>query len=60
MFIKIMTFHIVLSTPVKNPANSSNPVESGLVFERLNPVRIGLVPAKFTLIRFRSGSGQNS
>ena len=33
MFIKIMTSHIVLSTPVENPANSSNPVESGLVFE---------------------------
>ena len=57
MFIKIMTSHIVLSTPVENPANSANPVESGLVFEM---VKSGPVPAKFTPIRFRSGSGQNS
>ena len=43
MFIKIMTSHIVLSTPVENPANSANPVESGLVFEMVKsgPVRSG-------------------
>ena len=36
-----MTSHIVLSTPVENPADSSNPVESGLVFEMVKsgPVR---------------------
>ena len=41
MFIQIMTHHIVLSTPVENPADSSNPVESGIVFEMVKsgPVR---------------------
>ena len=33
MFLKIMTSHTVLLTPVENPANSANPVESGLVFK---------------------------
>ena len=49
MFIKITThiytyIYIFLSTPVENPANSSNPVKSGLVFEM---VKSGPVPAKF-------------
>ena len=43
MFIKIMTSNIVLSTAVENPANSSNLVESGLVFEM---VKSGPVPAR--------------
>ena len=44
MFIQIMTSHyIVLSTPVENPANPANPVESCLFFEILKsgPVRSG-------------------
>ena len=47
-----MTSHIVLSTdPVENPVcNSSNPVESGLVFEMVKsgPVQSGsgLAPAR--------------
>ena len=57
MFIKITThiytyIYFFLSTPVENPANSSNPVKSGLVFEM---VKSGPVPAKFSPIRFRSG-----
>ena len=38
---KKMTSHIMLSTPVENPANSSNPVESSLVFDMVKsgPVR---------------------
>ena len=49
MVIKIMTSHIVLSTVVENLANSSNPVESGLVFKM---VKSGPVLAKFTPIRY--------
>ena len=49
MFIKIMTSHIVLSTPVENPAN---PVESGLVFEM---VKSG--PVRFRPNLLQSGSG---
>ena len=52
MFIKIMTSHIVLSTPVENPANSANPVESGLVFEM---VKSG--PVRFRPNLLQSGSG---
>ena len=52
MFIKIMTFHIVLLTPVENLANSSNPVESGIVFKM---VKSG--PVRFRPYLLQSGSG---
>ena len=55
--IKITTSHIVLSTVVENPANLFYPVKSGLVFEM---VKSGLVPAKLTPIRFRSGYGHKT
>ena len=52
MFIKIMTSHIVSSTPVENPANSSYPVESGLVFEIVKSC-----PVRFRPNSLQSGSG---
>ena len=52
MFIQLMTSHIFLSTPVENPANLSNPVESGLVFEM---VKSGLVRFRPNLLQSSSG-----